>query len=79
MKLKLAKTTLSNKPKVVELSKLEEEIGLQSILYFDQENSHKEIKEMAEYFRSKGYSVYLRDVKYGLDQGESLYEAHIIA
>ena len=70
MKLKLARTTLKGKPRVVELEKLEEELSEQSIFYFDKENSHKELKELIEYFEEKGYSVYMREVRYGLDENE---------
>jgi hypothetical protein len=79
MKLKLARTTLKAKPKTIELSKLEEELPSKSIFYFDKENSHKELKELIEYFEQKGYSVYMREVKYGLDENEYIYEVHIIA
>jgi hypothetical protein len=79
MKLKLARTTLKAKPKTIELTKLEEELAGKSIFYFDKENSHKELKELIEYFEQKGYSVYMREVKYGLDENEYIYEVHIIA
>jgi len=79
MKLKLARTTLKAKPKTIELTKLEEELPSRSIFYFDKENSHKELKELIEYFEQKGYSVYMREVKYGLDENEYIYEVHIIA
>ena len=79
MKLKLARTTLKAKPKTIELTKLEEELPSKSIFYFDKENSHKELKELIEYFEDKGYSVYMREVKYGLDENEYIYEVHIIA
>ena len=79
MKLKLARTTLKAKPKTIELSKLEEELPSKSIFYFDKENSHKELKELIEYFEEKGYSVYMREVKYGLDENEYIYEVNIIA
>ncbi|MEY3090475.1 MAG: hypothetical protein RL113_791 [Pseudomonadota bacterium] len=79
MKLKLARTTLKAKPKTIELSKIEEELATRSIFYFDKENSHKELKDLIEYFEEKGYSVYMREVKYGLDENEYIYEVHIIA
>ncbi|SFV63977.1 FIG00388607: hypothetical protein [hydrothermal vent metagenome] len=79
MKLKLARTTLKAKPKTIELKKLEEELASRSIFYFDKDNSHKELKALIEYFEEKGYSVYMREVKYGLDDNEFIYEVHIIA
>ena len=47
--------------------------------YFDKDNSHKELKELIEHFEEKGYSVYMREVKYGMDDNEYIYEVHIIA
>ncbi len=79
MKLKLARSTLKVKPKTVELEKIEEELAEKSIFYFDKDNSHKELKEMIEYFEAKEYSVYMREVKYGLDENEYIYEVHIMA
>ncbi|MFK5976537.1 MAG: HP0268 family nuclease [Sulfurovum sp.] len=79
MKLKLARTTLKAKPRVVELKKIEEELSKKSIFYFDKDNSHKELKALIEYFEEKGFSVYMREVKYGLDDNEYIYEVHIIA
>ena len=79
MKLKLARTTLKAKPKTIELKKLEDALANKSIFYFDKDNSHKELKELIEHFEEKGYSVYMREVKYGLDENEYIYEVHIIA
>jgi len=78
MKLKLARTTLKSKPKTVELKKVEEDLADKSIFYFDKDNSHKEMKELIVYFEEKGFSVYMREVKYGLDENEYIYEVHII-
>ncbi|PHS34144.1 MAG: hypothetical protein COA92_03715 [Sulfurovum sp.] len=78
MKLKLARTTLKSKPKIIELKKVEEDLANKSIFYFDKDNSHKEMKELIVYFEEKGFSVYMREVKYGLDENEYIYEVHII-
>ncbi len=78
MKLKLARTTISAKPKAVELEKLEEDLDKKSIFYFDKENSHKDLKTLIEHFEEKAYSVYMREVKYGLNDNEYLYEVHIV-
>jgi hypothetical protein len=78
MKLKLARTTLKAKPKIVDLKTIEDELEEKSIFYFDKENSHKDLKDAIEHFEEKGFSVYLREVKYGLDEGEFIYEVHII-
>ncbi len=78
MKLKLARTTLRAKPKMIDLDKIEDELEKQSIFYFDKDNSHKEMIELIEYFEQREYSVYMREVKYGLDDNEYIYEVHIV-
>ena len=78
MKLKLARASLSAKPKLIELSKIEEDLEKKSIFYFDKENSHKELKSLIEYFEDKGFSVYMREVKFGLNDDEFIYEVHIV-
>jgi hypothetical protein len=49
-----------------------------SIFYFDRDNSHKEMSAMMEHFEEMGYSVYMRDLKYGLNEDEYIYEVHIV-
>ena len=78
MKLKLARTTLRAKPKMTNLSKIEDDLVKQSIFYFDKDNSHKEMIELIEHFENRDYSVYMREVKYGLDDNEYIYEVHIV-
>jgi len=78
MKLKLARTSVTAKPKVIELDKIEEDLEKKSIFYFDKDNSHKELKTLIEHFEEKEYSVYMREVKFGLDDDEYIYEVHIV-
>jgi len=78
MKLKLARATLKAKPKTIDIKKVEEELSKKSIFYFDKDNSHKDMIELIEYFEAKEYSVYMREVKYGLDDNEYIYEVHIV-
>jgi hypothetical protein len=78
MKLKLARTTLKSKPKTIDLSKIEEGLDEQSIYYFDKDNTHKDIMAMIEHFEEAGYNVYMREIKYGLGEGEFIYEVHIV-
>jgi len=78
MKLKLARVTVTSKPKVIEFDKIEEDLDRKSIFYFDKENSHKELKSLIEYFEEKNYSLYMREVKFGLDDDEYIYEVHIV-
>ncbi|SFV63376.1 hypothetical protein MNB_SV-14-753 [hydrothermal vent metagenome] len=78
MKLKLARASVTAKPKLIDIDKIEEELEKKSIFYFDKENSHKELKSLIEHFEDKEYSVYMREVKFGLDDEEYLYEVHIV-
>ena len=78
MKLKLARASLSAKPKLIELSKIEEDLEKKSIFYFDRENSHKELKSLIEYFEEKEFSVYMREVEFGLNDDEFICEVHIV-
>jgi len=78
MKLKLARASIGTKPKIIEIENIEEDLDKKSIFYFDKENSHKELKALIEYFEEKEYSVYMREVKFGLNDDEYLYEVHIV-
>ncbi len=78
MKLKLARTSITAKPKQIELSKIEEDLEKRSIFYFDKENSHKDLKALIEHFEEMEYSVYMREVKFGLNENEFIYEVHIV-
>ncbi len=80
MELKLARTELSAKPKSIKLDKIEEKLAKeeQLILYFDKENSHKDLVSLVEHFEEKEYSVYLKEVRFGLADNEYLYEVHIL-
>ena len=78
MKLKLARASVTAKPKLIDIEKIEDDLEKKSIFYFDKENSHKELKSLIEHFEEKEYSVYMREVKFGLDDDEYLYEVHIV-
>jgi len=78
MKLKLARASVDTKPKVIEIDKIEEDLDKKSIFYFDKDNSHKELKAMISHFEDKEFSVYMREVKFGLDDDQYLYEVHIV-
>jgi hypothetical protein len=81
MELKAARTELNAKPKTIGVDKIEKVLEKegQKIFYFDRENSHKDLMEMVEHFEEKGYSVYFREIRYGLDENDYLYEVHILA
>jgi len=81
MKLKLAKQHNSEESAATITLKdiegmLKEKKSL--ILYFDQENAHKDLLTMQEKLEQKDYSVYLKEVKYSLDESDYIYEVHIL-
>ncbi len=80
MELKLARENLKAKPKTIELEEIKEEVDREGnkIFYFDRENSHKSLMDMVDFFENEGYSVYFREVKYGLDENDYVYEVHIL-
>ena len=78
MKLKLARASVESKPKAIKIDKIEEDLEKKSIFYLDKDNSHKELKAMVEHFEEKEFSVYMREVKFGLNDDEYLYEVHIV-
>lgn len=80
MELKLARNEIHGKPKTITLEKIEEimERDAQKIFYFDKENSHKDLVALVDYFEGKEFSVYLREVKYGLGEEDYMYEIHIL-
>ncbi len=80
MQIKLARTALKGKPKTTSLEEIEKVIFKeeQKIFYFDKENTHKDLVSLVEYFEDKDFSVYFREVKYGLDEADYMYEVHIL-
>ena len=80
MELKLARTDLNAKPKKIDLAKIEKMLEKEDsvILYFDRENSHKDLLELQDHFEAMGKSFYMTEVKYGLADNEYMYQVHII-
>ena len=80
MKLKLAKNSVEDTNESITLSEIAEllEKEGQKIFYFAQDNSHKNLVSLVEHFEEKGLSVYLKEVKIGLDEGDYMYEVHIL-
>ena len=81
MELKLARTDITSKPKKVDLAKIEQLAQKEDsiIIYFDRENSHKDLLELQDYFEAKGKSFYMSEVKFGLSDNEYMYQVHIIS
>lgn len=80
MELKIARTEQESKPKKIDLKKIEEMVEKSSsiILYFDRENSHKDLLALQDHFEGEGKSFYMREVRYGLSANEYMYEVHIL-
>ncbi len=55
-----------------------EEIKPNSFFYFHKDTSYKDLKNLIDKLEEEGYSVYFREVKYGLDESAYMYEMHII-
>jgi len=80
MKLKVAKQHSDDETSTLSLKDIENMLKEKEslILYFDQENAHKDLVALVEKFEDKEYSVYLKEVKYGLDENDYIYEVHIL-
>ncbi|MGP1560978.1 MAG: HP0268 family nuclease [Helicobacteraceae bacterium] len=80
MELKLAKPELSGKPKTIDVKKIIESIKEkeEKIIYFDKTNSHKDLMQALKLFEKEGFSVYFKEVRYGLDLDDYMYQAHIL-
>ncbi len=80
MEFKLAKNKLNGKNKTIKIEDIEKELqkDKQKIFYFDANNAHKDLLSLVETFEEKGFSVYLREVRFGLDEDDFMYELHIL-
>jgi hypothetical protein len=80
MELKVARNEPDAKPKKTDIKKIDELIEKNEsvILYFDRDNSHKDLLELQDHYEGQGKSFYMREVKYGLSDNEYMYEVHIL-
>jgi len=80
MELKTVRVEPDAKPKKTDIKKINEllEKNESIILYFDRDNSHKDLLELQDYYEGEGKSFYMREVKYGLSDSEYMYEVHIL-
>ena len=81
MDLKFARVDVDTKPKKVDLSKIEALVEKEksTIVYFDRENSHKDLLELQDHFEAKGKSFYMSEVKFGLADNDYIYQVHIMS
>ncbi len=81
MELLIAREELTQKPKKMELEKVKEVLNKGSnaeLLYFDRDNSHKDMMALVDALEKDDYNVYFREVKYGLADDEYMYEVHAL-
>ena len=80
MELKIARSEHPGKPRKIDLKKINDMVEKEEsvILYFDRDNSHKDLLELLDKFESMGKSFYMREVRYGLSDSEYMYEVHIL-
>jgi len=80
MQLKFAREDLTKEPKVVDVDKLLVEIEEKKpvIYYLDKTNNPKDIVAFAEKVEKTKSNIYLREVKYSLDEDDYMYEVHIL-
>lgn len=80
MQIKLAREDLSKEPKSVDIDKLLVEIEEKKpiIYYLDKTNNPKDIIAFAERVEKAKNNIYLREVKYTLDEEDYVYEVHIL-
>ncbi|MDA3967385.1 MULTISPECIES: HP0268 family nuclease [Helicobacter] len=80
MDIKLAREHTSDKPTKITLKKLEDMLDDKkiNIFYCDKDNSHKDMMALLEHFSKKGKQAYFREVRYGLDDGDYMYEIHVL-
>jgi hypothetical protein len=80
MELKIARTEHDSKPKKIDVKKIEDMVAKEGsvILYFDRDNSHKDLLSLQDHFEGEGNSFYMREVRFGLAENEYMYEVHIL-
>jgi len=80
MDLKLVRVDVNSKPKKTTLKKVEEVVAKEgsAIMYFDRDNSHKDLIALGEHFENSEKSFYMREVRYGLNDNDYMYEVHVL-
>ncbi len=85
MEIKIAPMDLGQEPQVLQIESLlqkqankkEDVQGIQ-IMYFDKQNSNKDLQKAKAFLESKGKIVYINEVRYGLDAKDFIYEFRIL-
>jgi len=81
MELLFARAEITEKPKKVDLSKIETAVEKDDsiIFYFDRDNSHKDLLALQDHFEAKGKSFYMSEVKFGMADNDYMYQVHIMS
>jgi len=81
MDLKFARAEITDKPKKVDLAKIEAAVAKDDsiIFYFDRDNSHKDLLSLQDHFEAQGKSFYMSEVKFGMSDNDYMYQVHIMS
>ena len=81
MELLFARAEITEKPKKVDLTKIETAVEKDDsiIFYFDRDNSHKDLLALQDHFEAKGKSFYMSEVKFGMSDNDYMYQVHIMS
>ena len=85
MEIKIAPMDLGQEPQVLQIESLlqkqankkEDVQGIQ-IMYFDKQNSNKDLQKAKAFLETKGKIVYINEVRYGRDAKDFIYEFRIL-
>lgn len=80
MELKIARVELTHKPKAINVDSIIKSVKdqKQNIFYFDKTNSHKDLMQALKAFEKEGFNAYFKEVRYGLDTDDYMYQVHIL-
>ncbi len=82
MEIKLAKDSLKAEMQSIttdEMAKIVLESNKKDVIfYLAKENPEKDIKKVETFFKNKKYAVFTRELRYGLDSKDYIYELHVI-
>lgn len=84
MELKLARQTLKADSELTPISfeqmakAVDDSDRRGVIFYLDRENAEKDLKKLETFFKGKNRHTLIREVRYGLDSKDYVYEVHVL-
>ncbi|OPX26855.1 MAG: hypothetical protein B1H07_03340 [Campylobacteraceae bacterium 4484_166] len=80
MNILLAREELDQNPKKVTVESLKKQLDHKTdkLFYFDKNNTHKQIMDLIESIEKDNYTVHFREIKYGLEEEDYMYELHVL-